>query len=138
MTGKDLDENKDYLNSNEEKASSRIISSYSDNEKGGISFFPKVPQNQDEFEEQFYNIYFDSWGPPRGIIETFFSNSTILDTFVGEYLSESVTISENEKPKMESFIFDQLGFTHDYSINWESHLIKAMILFSRYKNESEG
>ncbi len=98
--------------------------------------YPKNPIKQPQlpyFEDFTYDIELERSMTSSNKDDTFFKNSTIPDKYLIQYGGSRFSMGIMDKLRLESFIYDELGFPENHKINWNSPLIGLMVMYSKSK-----
>jgi hypothetical protein len=94
---------------------------------------PQIPY----FEDFDYDIELERSITSSNKDETFFKSSTIPDKYLIQYGGSRFSMGIMDKLKLESFIYDELGFPENHKINWNSPLVGLLVSFSKWKRSRE-
>jgi hypothetical protein len=94
---------------------------------------PKIIPNSPFLEDFTNNIEYERSITSSNKGEDFFKNSSIPNEYLIQYVGSRFTLGVNDKFKLESFIFDELGFPQNHKINWNSPLVGLLVMYSKYK-----
>jgi hypothetical protein len=104
------------------------------------SSYPKTPKIHREIP--YYEDFFFDTEHERSITssnkgENFFRNSSIPDDYLINYVGSKFSMGIMDKLKLESFIYDELGFPENHKINWNSPLVGLIVSYSKSKRSRE-
>lgn len=118
---------------------STFINDFCRNEQGE-EWYPKIDKIQPQtpyFEDLVYDIEFERSITSSNKNDKFFKNSTISDEYLIQYGGSKFTMGIMDKLRLESFIYDELGFPENHKINWNSPLVGLLVSYSKSKKTRE-
>lgn len=98
------------------------------------SLYPKTPKIRhinDYFEDFNYDTDHERSITSSNKGENFFINSDIPNEYLIEFGGSKYLMNNMDKLRLESFIYDELGFPQNHKINWNSPLVGLLVSYSK-------